>query len=88
LLTGGEVYEYHGTARGHAANYRNEITADTGYAVVTLDLANAATLLGPDPRLARARSKPGRTWSDRLLGLRGSDPIGEALWQHLRRRQP
>ncbi|MEV5721111.1 alpha/beta fold hydrolase [Amycolatopsis mediterranei] len=51
LLTGGEVYEYYGTARGHAANYRNEITADTGYTMLTLDLANAAPLLGPTPAL-------------------------------------
>lgn len=51
LLTGGEVYEYYGTERGRAANYRNEITADTGYTMLTLDLAKAADLLGPTPAL-------------------------------------
>ncbi len=47
LLRGGEVYEYYGTARGHAANYRNQITADTSYTMLTLDGANAAGLLAP-----------------------------------------
>jgi uncharacterized protein len=51
VMTGGEVFDYYGTARGQAANYRNQLTADTGYTVLTLDLASGADLLGPTPAL-------------------------------------
>jgi fermentation-respiration switch protein FrsA (DUF1100 family) len=51
LFTGGEVFEYYGTPRGQAAGYRNQITADTGHTILTLDLAGAADLLGQTPAL-------------------------------------
>jgi uncharacterized protein len=51
LIAGGEPYEYYGTARGRAPHYRNEITADTGYTMLTLDGATAASLLAPTPAL-------------------------------------
>jgi fermentation-respiration switch protein FrsA (DUF1100 family) len=51
LLQGGEPYEYYGTVRGKASNYRNEVTADTGYTMLTLDGAAAASLLAPTPAL-------------------------------------
>jgi fermentation-respiration switch protein FrsA (DUF1100 family) len=51
LIQGGEPYDYYGTARGSAPNYRNEITADTGYTMLTLDGATAADLLAPTPAL-------------------------------------
>ncbi|MBW8806271.1 MAG: alpha/beta fold hydrolase [Catenulisporales bacterium] len=51
LMTGGEPFDYYGTSRGHATGYRNEITADTGHTMLTLDLAAAADLLGPTPAL-------------------------------------
>jgi dienelactone hydrolase len=45
LIRGGEAYEYYGSERGAAANYRNEITADTGFTMLTLDAATAADLV-------------------------------------------
>lgn len=51
LLTGGEPFDYYGTARGHATGYLNRITADTGHTILTLDLASAADLLSPTPAL-------------------------------------
>jgi hypothetical protein len=51
LLTGGEPFEYYGTGRGQATGYRNQITADTGHTMLTLDLASAAHLLSPTPAL-------------------------------------
>jgi uncharacterized protein len=51
LMTGGEPFDYYGTSRGHATGYRNQITADTGHTMLTLDLAAAADLLGPTPAL-------------------------------------
>jgi fermentation-respiration switch protein FrsA (DUF1100 family) len=51
LIQGGEPYEYYGTARASAPNYRNEITADTSYTMLTLDGATAAELLAPTPAL-------------------------------------
>ncbi|WP_163573186.1 alpha/beta hydrolase [Fodinicola feengrottensis] len=46
LLQGGEVYEFYGSERAASANYRNEITADTMYTMLTLDTATAADLVG------------------------------------------
>ena len=45
LIAGGEPYEYYGSGRGAAPNYRNEITADTGYTMLTLDTATVADLV-------------------------------------------
>lgn len=45
LIQGGEAYEFYGSERGAAANYRNEITADTGFTMLTLDAAAAADLV-------------------------------------------
>lgn len=45
LIPGGEPYEYYGSARGAAPNYRNEITADTMYTMLTLDTATVADLV-------------------------------------------
>ena len=45
LIPGGEPYEYYGSARGAAPNYRNEITADTAYTMLTLDTATVADLV-------------------------------------------
>jgi fermentation-respiration switch protein FrsA (DUF1100 family) len=51
FMNGGEPYEYYGTARGQAPNYRNGLTADTPYTALTLDGASAADLLSPTPAL-------------------------------------
>jgi fermentation-respiration switch protein FrsA (DUF1100 family) len=45
LIQGGEPYEFYGSPRAAVANYRNEITADTGYTILTLDTATAADLV-------------------------------------------
>lgn len=45
LIAGGEPYEYYGSPRGASPNYRNEITADTGYTMLTLDTATVADLV-------------------------------------------
>jgi fermentation-respiration switch protein FrsA (DUF1100 family) len=51
FMQGGEPYEYYGSPRGQAAGYRNQLTADTAYTVLTLDNATAADFLSPTPAL-------------------------------------
>lgn len=51
FIAGGEPYEYYGTSRGCSANYRNELTVDTGFALLTLDNAIGADFLAPTPGL-------------------------------------
>jgi fermentation-respiration switch protein FrsA (DUF1100 family) len=45
LIPGGEAYEFYGSERGAAPNYRNEITADTLFTMLTLDIATSADLV-------------------------------------------
>lgn len=51
FMPGGEPYEFYGSARGRAEHYRNELTVDTGFALLTLDNAAAADFLAPTPGL-------------------------------------
>jgi hypothetical protein len=55
LISGGEAYEFYGSPRATAANYRNEITADTGYTMLTLDTATAADLVSVPALIVHGR---------------------------------
>ncbi len=51
VMAGGEPYEYYGTSRGQRPNYKNQLTVDTGYTILTLELAAAADYLTSTPAL-------------------------------------
>jgi fermentation-respiration switch protein FrsA (DUF1100 family) len=51
FMSGGEPYEFYGSERARAAGYRNELTVDTGFALLTLDNAIGADFLAPTPGL-------------------------------------
>lgn len=46
-----ELHEFYGTGRARAAGYRNSITVDSGFALLTRDHAIGADFLGPTPGL-------------------------------------
>jgi hypothetical protein len=54
LIAGGEAYEFYGAV----ANYRNEITADTGYTMLTLDTASAADLVTVPSLIVHGEADP------------------------------
>lgn len=78
FMVGGEPYQFYGTERAAAPGYRNELTVDTGLALLTLDNAIGADFLGPTPGLivhgkhdVYATPERAQAIFDRLTGPKG-----------------